>query len=150
MINLSKYRRCRGWPKKSWNEVIKYNLNFTRPTRDTTQDRSLQRSRITVAYHRQCAPNPSFGFCSSSVYLLYCCVILNIIFPCVCCNPIDQQIDLRTVSIIAPPIIDYYSFLQCRYPSNCLKVDYYQSDQQYVTSYCSRYVELLSLNCCSF
>ena len=39
MINLLEYK-SRGRPKKSWNEVIKYELNYLQLTEDMAQDRS--------------------------------------------------------------------------------------------------------------
>ena len=40
-INLPGCRRVRGRPKRSWQEVIKYDLKFMRLTEDMTQDKSL-------------------------------------------------------------------------------------------------------------
>jgi len=31
----------KGWPKKSWNKVIKYDSKFIRPMKDMAYDRSL-------------------------------------------------------------------------------------------------------------
>jgi len=52
MINLSKCRRGRGRPKKSWKELIKEDLNFLRLKEDMTCDRSLWGSRIKFVNHR--------------------------------------------------------------------------------------------------
>jgi len=40
-ISLSHYRRGRGRPKMSWNEVIRSDMKFTGVTEDMAQDRNL-------------------------------------------------------------------------------------------------------------
>ena len=52
-ISLSHYRRGRGRPKMSWNEVIRSDMKITGVTKDMTQDRNLWRSRIKIVEHRQ-------------------------------------------------------------------------------------------------
>lgn len=52
MINILKYRRDIGWPKKNLNEAIKHDLKFLGLTENTTLDKSLWRSRIKVMDHR--------------------------------------------------------------------------------------------------
>ena len=42
------YRRSRGRPKKSWSEVIRYDLRTLGLVEDTAQDRKLWRDRIKV------------------------------------------------------------------------------------------------------
>ena len=51
-INLLHYRRGRGRPKMSWNEVIRSDMNFMGLTEDMAQDRNLRRSRIKIVNHR--------------------------------------------------------------------------------------------------
>ena len=51
-ISLSHYRRGRGRPKMSWNEVIRSDMKITGVTEDMTQDRNLWRSRIKIVEHR--------------------------------------------------------------------------------------------------
>jgi len=51
-INLSHYRRGRGRPKMSWNEVIMSDIKITRVTEDMTQDRNLWRSRTKIVEYR--------------------------------------------------------------------------------------------------
>ena len=48
-INLPDYRRSRGRLKKSWSEIIRYDLKTLRLMEDMTQDRRLWKSRIKVA-----------------------------------------------------------------------------------------------------
>jgi len=45
-------RRGRGRQKKSWKEVIKYELKFIGLSKDMAQDTSMWRSRIKVTEHR--------------------------------------------------------------------------------------------------
>ena len=52
MINHPDYKRSRGRPKKSWNEVISYDLKTIGLMEDMTQDRRLGRSRIKVVDFR--------------------------------------------------------------------------------------------------
>lgn len=51
-INLSNYRRDKGRPKKSWNEVIKYKLNYIGLKENMAKDNSFRRFRIKIADHR--------------------------------------------------------------------------------------------------
>jgi len=43
------HTRSRGSPKKSWREVIRYDMKTLRLVEDMTQDKSLWRSRIKIA-----------------------------------------------------------------------------------------------------
>jgi len=52
MIDLRHYRRGRGRPKTSCNEVIRSDLDFIGLTEDMVQDRSLWRFRIKTVDHR--------------------------------------------------------------------------------------------------
>jgi len=45
-INLIYYRRGRGRPKMSWNEVIRRYLKYVGLTEDMAQDRKLWQARI--------------------------------------------------------------------------------------------------------
>ena len=40
-IDILHYRRGRGRPKKSWNEVIRSDMKFMRLTEDMAQDRNM-------------------------------------------------------------------------------------------------------------
>ena len=51
-IVLSECRRGRDEPKKSWNEVIRYDLRTLELMEDMTQDRRLWRFRIKVTDFR--------------------------------------------------------------------------------------------------
>ena len=51
-ISLSHYRRGRGRPKISWNEVIMSDMKITGVTEDMTQDRNLWRSRTKIVEYR--------------------------------------------------------------------------------------------------
>jgi len=51
-IDLSHYRRRRGRPKMSWNEVIRSDIKFMGLTKDMAQDRNMRRSRIKIVDHR--------------------------------------------------------------------------------------------------
>jgi len=51
-IEYPEYRRSRGRPKKSWSEVIKYDLKTLGLVEDMAQDRKLWRSRIKVVDFR--------------------------------------------------------------------------------------------------
>ena len=48
-IECLDYRRSRGRPKKSWSEVIRYDLRTLGLVEDMAQDRKLWRDRIKVA-----------------------------------------------------------------------------------------------------
>ena len=52
MIECLEYKRSRGRPKKSWNEVIRHDLKILGLVEDMTQDRRLWRSRIKVVDFR--------------------------------------------------------------------------------------------------
>jgi len=49
MTDLPEYRRGRGRPKKNWNEVIRYDMNFVSLMEDMVQDKSGWTSRIKEA-----------------------------------------------------------------------------------------------------
>ena len=51
-INLLQYKRGRGRPKMSWNEVIRSDMKIKGVTEDMTQDRNLWRGRIKIVEHR--------------------------------------------------------------------------------------------------
>jgi len=51
-INLLDYRRGRGRPKMSWNELIRSDMKFMELTEDMAQDRNLWRSWIKIVDHR--------------------------------------------------------------------------------------------------
>jgi len=46
------YRRGRGQPKMSWNEVIRGDMKCLGLTEDMVQDRNLWRSNIKMVDHR--------------------------------------------------------------------------------------------------
>jgi len=48
MIKCLGYRRSRGRPKKSWNEVIRHDLKTVGLVEDMAQDRKLWRDRIKM------------------------------------------------------------------------------------------------------
>ena len=51
-IDILHYRRGRGRPKKSWNEVIRSDMKFMRLTDDMAQDRNMWLPRIKIVDHR--------------------------------------------------------------------------------------------------
>ena len=51
-IDRPDHGRSRGRPKKSWTEVIKYNLKILGLVEDMVQDRRLWRSKIKVVDFR--------------------------------------------------------------------------------------------------
>ena len=58
MIDLSHYRRGRGCPKMSWNEVIRSDMKFMGLTEDMAQDRicgdlGLKLLTIRNAYRKE-------------------------------------------------------------------------------------------------
>jgi len=50
--NVSKCISGRGRPKKSWNEVIRHDLDYWQLREDITGDRNLWKSRIKVGNQR--------------------------------------------------------------------------------------------------
>ena len=51
-IDLSHYKRGRGRPKMSWNEVIRSNMKFMGLMKDMVEDRNMWRSKIKIVDHR--------------------------------------------------------------------------------------------------
>ena len=62
MFNLLDYKRDRGRPQKSWNEVIRHDLELLRLTDDFIHVRSLRKSKIKVANRRELVSWHSLGF----------------------------------------------------------------------------------------
>ena len=51
-INLIQYRRGRGQPKMSWNEIIRGDMKCIGLTEDIAQDRKLWRAGIRTVVHK--------------------------------------------------------------------------------------------------